>query len=152
MLGATVACVKVEPSFIINETNAPVRVRYALPLYRFDSGPPRCPLLGEGPEVQPNGDVRSPGWIPPSGFDVDLDKCEASYVLEPGFASRLYQNGSCDDYEEQADQGAAFRPSLEYLAIESRGGVREWRQWDAVAQFKRSWWSGWCFLRIRESS
>jgi len=154
MVGATAGCpAEQEPSVIVNETEAPVQVRYAVPFFRVDIGaPPICPLFNEPPEVKPNsGDLRLPGgWIRPSSLEVDADKCEASYVLEPGVASLLYPNGYCDDYEEHADQGAAFRPSLEYLTIESQGGVREWRQWEAVAQFKRAWWSGWCFLRVRE--
>ena len=154
MLGATAGCVEVEPSVIVNETDAPVRVLYALPFFTVDVGTtPICPLLGERPEVKANGgDLRLPeGWMPPSGLEVDTEKCEASYVLAPGTAGLVYRNGYCDDYEEHADQGAAFRPSLEYLVIESRGSAREWRQWEAVAQFKRAWWSDWCFLRIRES-
>jgi hypothetical protein len=150
---ATAGCIEREPSVIVNETDAPIRVRYVLPFYVFDIGaPPLCPLVGELPEVKPNSeDLRLPGgWTAPASLEVDVDKCEASYILEPGVASLLYGSGYCDDYEEHADQGAAFRPSLEYLAIEGRGGVREWRQWEAVAQFKRAWWSEWCFLRVRE--
>jgi hypothetical protein len=153
MVGATAGCLEQEPSVIVNETDAPVQVRYVLPFFRVDIGaPPTCSLLAQPPEVKPNGgNLRSPtGWTVPSSLAVHVDKCEASYVLEPGVASRLYRNGFCDDYEEHAEQGAAFHPSLEYLAIESRSGVREWRQWEAVAQFKRRWWSGWCFLRVRE--
>ena len=151
MVGTSVGCVEQEPSVLINETDAPVQVRYAVPVSRDTGAPPVCPLLAAPPEVKPNGeDLRSAaGWIPPASLAVDAERCEASYVLEPGVASRLYRNGFCDDYEEHADQGAAFRPSLEYLAIESRGGARQWRQWEAVAQFKRAS-SGWCFLRIRE--
>jgi hypothetical protein len=81
---------------------------------------------------------------------VDADRCEASYVLEPGVASVLNRDGYCDDYELHADQDAALFPNLEYLVIEGRGGAREWRGWEAVAQFKRAWWSGWCFMRVRE--
>ncbi len=153
IVGTSVSCVEVEPSVIVNETDASIRVRYVRPLFYIDIGAPSaCPLLGEPPEVKPDGeDLRlAAGWMLPSTLEMDAEKCEASYILEPGVASRLYRNGFCDDYEDHANQGAAFRPSLEYLAIESRGGVREWRQWEAVAQFKRAWWSGWCFLRIRE--
>ena len=152
-MGFAMGCVEWEPSVIVNETDAPIQVRYVLPLSFIDIGtPPVCPLLGQPPEVKQNsGDLRLPdGWIIPASLEVDVDKCEAAFVLEPGVASLLYGNGYCDDYEEHADQGAAFRPSLEYLAIESRSGVRAWRQWEAVAQFKRAWWSGWCFLRVRE--
>jgi hypothetical protein len=146
-LGAALGCVPPrEPAILINETDAPIQVRYAMPLFNGDI----CALLNEPPDVKPNEDLRSPGWVVPSSLEIDTDKCEARYVLAPGFASRLYHAGYCDDYEEHADQGEAFRPSLEYLVIESRGGVREWRQWEAVAQFKRAWSSGWCFMRFRE--
>lgn len=152
MVGATLGCLPPdEPAILVNETAAPLRVRYAVPFLNIDVGTtPICPLLP--PEVRPNtDDLRSPdGWLPASNLEVDAEKCEASYVLEPGLVSRLFRNGFCDDYEEHADQGAAFRPNFEYLVIESRGGTREWRQWEAVAQFKRAWWSGWCFLRVRE--
>jgi hypothetical protein len=153
IVGTSVSCVEVEPSVIVNETDAPVRVRYVRPPFYSDmAAPSACPLLGEPPEVKLNGeDLRlAAGWILPSTLEIDAEKCEASYVLEPGVASRLYRNGFCHDYEDHADQGAAFRPSVDYLAIEGRSGVQQWRQWEAVAQFKRSWWSGWCFLRIRE--
>jgi hypothetical protein len=154
MVGAMTGCIDVEPSVIVNETDAPVQVRYALPFLRVDIGTtPICALLGEPPKVKASGgDLRLPdGWMPAPGLEVDTEKCEASYVLEPGSAIMLYRNGYCDDYEEHVDQGAAFRPSLEYLIIESREGAREWHQWDAIAQFKRAWWSDWCFLHIRES-
>jgi hypothetical protein len=153
MVGAMVGCIEQDPSVVINETDAPVRVRYSVPFFRVDIGaPPICPLLNEPPEVKPNrGDLRSPtGWIRPSSLEVDADKCEASYVLEPGVASVLNRDGYCDDYEQHADQGAAFFPNFEYVVIEGRGGAREWRGWEAVAQFKRAWWSGWCFMLIRE--
>ena len=154
MVGATAGCIKVQPSVIVNETKAPLRVRYARAFFTVDVGTtPICPRLGEPPEVKANGgDLRLPdGWKPPSGLEIDAEKCEASYVLAPGTASLIYRNGYCDDYEEHSDQGAAFRPDLEYLVIESRGSAREWRRWDAVAQFERAWLSDWCFLRIRES-
>jgi hypothetical protein len=151
MVGTSVGCVEQEPSVLINETDAPVHVRYAVPVFRAVGAPPVCPLLAEPPEVKPNGeDLRSAaGWRPPSSLQVDAEKCEAGYVLEPGVAARLYRNGFCDDYEQHADQGAAFRPSLEHLVVESRGGAQQWREWDAVAQFRRAS-SGWCFMRIRE--
>src|SRR6185503_6430215 len=150
IVGATVSCVlERDPAILINETDAPIRVRYATPFFDLGTAP-ICQLFGEPPEVKANGgDLRSlEGWAPPSGLEVDLEKCEASFVLEPGVASSLYRAGYCDDYEHHSDQGAAFRSSLEYLVIEIRGGVREWRGWEAVAQFKRAWWSGWCFMRI----
>lgn len=156
IVGTTVGCpAERDPSILINETDAPIRVRYATPFFDVDPGTtPICQLLGEPPAVKPNDeDLRSltTPWTVPSSLEVDAEKCEASYVLEPGVASSLYWAGYCDDYEQHADQGAAFRPSLEYLVIESRDGVREWRGWEAVAQFKRAWWSGWCFLRVRDS-
>ena len=152
-VGALVGCPKPQdPSVVINETDARVQVRYAVPFFRAKTGaPPLCPLVNEPPEVKPNGgDLRSPGgWIRPSSLELDADKCEARYVLEPGVASRLNHDGYCDDYEEHRDQGPAFVPGLEYLVIESRSGAREWRGWEAVAQFKRAW-SGWCFVRVRD--
>jgi hypothetical protein len=154
LVGATAGCVEVEPSVIVNETDAPVRIRYALPFFTVAVGTtPICPLLGEPPKVKANsGHLRLPdGWMPAPGLEVDTEECEASFVLEPSVAAMLYRNGYCDDYEKHADQGAAFRPSLEYLVTEIRGGARESRGWEAVAQFKRAWWSDWCFLRIRES-
>ena len=154
MVAVTSGCVEVEPSVIVNETDAPVRVRYALPFWTADVGtPPLCPLSGEQPEVKTNsGDLElADGWIPAPGLEVDTEKCEASFVLDPGVATMIYRNGYCDDYKKHSDQGAAFRPTLEYLVIESRGRVREWREWEAVAQFKRAWFSDWCYLRVRES-
>lgn len=155
IVGATASCVpERDLSILINETDAPIRVRYATPFFNVGAGStPICQLFGEPPEVKPTGtDLRSrDGWTPPSGLDVDLDKCETSFVLEPGIASVLYRAGYCDDYKKHADQGAAFRPSLEYLVIEGRSGTREWRGWEAVAQFKRGWWSSWgCFMRVRD--
>jgi hypothetical protein len=153
IVGATQACLPPEEhALLVNETAAPLQVRYAVPFFSIDVGTtPICSLLAAPPEVRPNAeDLRSPdGWLPASNLEVDAEKCEASYVLEPGRVSRLYRNGFCDDYEQHADQGAAFRPSLEYLVIESRGGTQQWRQWEAVAQFRRAS-SGSCFLRIRE--
>jgi hypothetical protein len=61
--GAMVGCPKPQnPSVVVNETDAPLQVRYAVPFFRVDIGaPPICPLFNEPPEVKPNGgDLRSP--------------------------------------------------------------------------------------------
>jgi hypothetical protein len=151
--GATLGCIRsVEYALLVNETAAPLQVRYSVPFVNVDVGTtPICPLFGDPPEVRPNtDDLRSPnGWLPASNLEVDGEKCEASFVLEPGLVSRLFRNGFCDDYEEHADQGEAFHPNFEYLIIKSRSGTREWREWEAVAQFRRAS-SGSCFLRFRE--
>jgi hypothetical protein len=52
----------------------------------------------------------------PRDLALDFDTCEATFTLEPGFSAVVFLNGFCDDYEQYADQGAAFRPSLEYLS------------------------------------
>jgi hypothetical protein len=152
LAGAMMGCpAEQNPAILVNETDAPIRVRYAAPFFLIDVGKSVCPLVAQPPEVRPDGEETFGGWMPASSLEIDAEKCEASYVLEPGFISRLHYDGYCDDYEKHADQGAAFRPGIEYLFIESRGVAREWRQWDAVAQFKRSWCSSWCFVRVRES-
>lgn len=109
-------------------------------------------LLSDPPMMRPDEeDLRSLAeWLPPSSLEMDFDKCEASFVLEPGAVARVYTSGFCSDYEKHLDPGDELRPSLEHLIIESRGGTRGWRRWEAVAQFRRAWWSGWCFLRVRE--
>ena len=88
--------------------------------------------------------------MPAAGLELDAEKCEASFTLEPGFAASLLSDTYCDDYEKHRDQGAAWRPGLEYLVIESRGRAQEWREWEAVAQFKRPWWWGphGCYLVV----
>lgn len=150
---AVAGCVEEDLAILINETGTPLLVRYAVPHFSVNIGaPPICPLRNSPPQVRPSGgDLRSPaGWMPVAGLTVDVEKCEANYVLESGHAALVYRNGFCDDYEQHAGQGAAFRPSLEYLVVESRAAVSEWRQWDAVEQFKRVP-AGSCVMRIRES-
>jgi hypothetical protein len=150
---ATVGCIEENLAVLRNETDTPIRIAYAIPFFAVDVGAPLiCPLLELPPMVRPNtDDPRSPeGWIPVAGLTVDAEQCEARFVLEPRVAALMYRNGYCDDYRLHADQGAAFRPTLERLVIESGASTREWVQWNAVEQFQRDP-TGSCFLSIRES-
>lgn len=152
MVGVCLACVPPqEPSFIVNETSAPLQVGYGAP-FSYALGTPSCTLLNDPPAMWANeDDLRSRrDWSNPPSLEMDFEKCEASFLLEPRAVARVYTSGFCSDYERHLDPGDELRPSLEYLVIESRGGTREWRRWEAVAQFERAWWSGWCYLRVRE--
>lgn len=78
---------------------------------------------------------------------LDVEKCEADYILEPGFSALVYRNGFCDDYQKSLDRLPYLRPTLEYLVLETRIGIHEWRGWDTAKQFKRRR-DGFCFLRV----
>jgi hypothetical protein len=149
---AITGCVEEWLLVLTNETGAPVRVRYAVPFFRVaPDAPDICPLRGMPPMARPTSDPSSPAtaWKAVPGLSVNLETCEADYVLEPGFSALVYRNGFCDDHERNADQGAAYRPSLEYLVVETPRGVDEWRGWNTAEQFKRER-GGSCFLRVRD--
>jgi hypothetical protein len=149
---AATGCVEERLTVMTNESGAPIQVKYAVPTFRVDVGaPPICPLQDMPPMVRPVDD-QSPvtEWIVPRDLSLHLERCEATYRLESGYSALVYRNGFCDDYERYADQGAAFRPSLEYLVIETADTVHEWRGWDTAKQFRRVR-GGSCFLRIRQA-
>jgi hypothetical protein len=145
---AASGCLEERLAMITNETHAPIRVKYLVPVFRVDVGAIGiCPLSDLQPLVRPIGDRSPSGWTVPRDLEVDIERCEASHSVEPGFSALVYRNGFCDDYEQYADQGTAVRPSLEYLAIETAENVEEWRGWDAAKPFKRTR-AGSCLLRV----
>lgn len=123
-----------------NASGAPVRVTYAVPLLSIDGGvPDRCELPGDPPSVTsapPSMDWWANTFQPPADLKIDAEKCVSTFTVPVGAVAILGSNGYCEDFESYPYRGNPLQPDIAYLIVEGASRV-EWREWDAIRQFKR---------------
>jgi len=127
-------CPRYQPVFVINHRDEPVQVVFRNEtVYPPEQRTVQCQLKEQKPRVYRDTDVEEFEWSDAVEFasEYDESRCEIRLTLAPKSSAIIGANEFCSGATEYIGR-EGFRPRLNYLRVESAGGVVELSGWEVA--------------------
>ena len=142
------ACDRMEPSLLINESNAPITIVYTMRGATPGSGPCRIgsimPRIAAGSTEE--SDWNDLHWVVAQETVYDPVQCQISFAMPQGHTAWIDEFASCGNVEKLQAENPAWYPRMDHLAIDGKSGRVSLEGIKVAAAFEKSTWRGTCTL------
>ncbi len=142
------ACDRMEPSFVVNESGAPVTIVYTMRGAIPGSG--RCRIESIPPKIAAgsteDSDWNDLHWVVVQETVYDPVRCQISFSLPEGHTALVDEFASCGDVEKLQAKDPRWYPRMDHLSLEGKTRKVSLEGIKVAAAFEKSSWRGTCTL------